>query len=179
MLARGRGHGGADEPRRPGHQHGRRGLERAHSGFRARLRGGGGEDSGLQSRPGGRRRHPWGDGRRNTDRVDGISNTVHPLGHWWPFDRGCTASDCHSILQDRWAHRLLPRSAAVLLGNARSSEPPMSRTSRVARRVKSLVAARITSDGSESFVGRCDAYLAGHERWIRTAAPLPARSWAF
>ena len=129
-AARGRGHGAADEPRRPGHQHGRRGLERAHSGFRARLRGRGGEDSGPRSRPGGRRRHPWGDGRRNTDRVDGISNTVHPLGHWWPFDRGCTASDCHSILQDRWAHRLLPRSAAVLLGNARSSEPPMSRASR-------------------------------------------------
>ena len=37
---------------------------------------------------GGGTRGPWlwGDGRRNTDRVDGISNTVHPLGHSWPFD---------------------------------------------------------------------------------------------
>ena len=37
---------------------------------------------------GGGTRGPWlwGDGRRNTDRVDGISNTVHPLGHSWSFD---------------------------------------------------------------------------------------------
>ena len=27
---------------------------------------------------GDRRLTPWGDGRRNTDRMDGISNTVHP-----------------------------------------------------------------------------------------------------
>ena len=87
-------HDGTDEPRRPVHQHGGRGLERASKlafeAVAARILV---HNPGLVA-GGGRRLTPLGDGRQNTDRVDGISNTVHPLGHSWPFDRACAVTDC-------------------------------------------------------------------------------------
>jgi len=92
--------------------------------------------SGPQSRPGGQRRGVPDDrgGRQMKYRPGGRYFKYRPPpGLSWPLDRACTATYRLWISEDSDGPFLLPRSTAVLLDVALSSEPRVAQRARIQR----------------------------------------------